>query len=135
MAFHPISFEILPIYKTRQRSYTLHLCILLFCQPLKPTAHNLGRLEDLCLGQLGGRIHRKLDYPTHDQQKPRRNGTMSITLLAPQSRAVHRLAHRPEHKPDRILELDIVLVLLLEQTLRRAVVRADAGRLPARVVP
>ena len=57
------------------------------------------------------------------------------TFLAPQRRAVHRLAHDLQDKLDRVFDRDVLLVLLLEQRRRRAVVRADTCRLPARVVP
>lgn len=56
------------------------------------------------------------------------------TLFAVQRRAVHSLAHRPEHKANRILDLNIVFILLLQQALRRAVVRAYTRRLPAAIV-
>ena len=57
------------------------------------------------------------------------------TFLAPQRRAVHRLAHDLQDKLDRVFDRDVLLVLLLEQRRCRAVVRADTCRLPARVVP
>ena len=58
----------------------------------------------------------------------------ALTLLAVESCAIHRLAHGPQHESNGILDLDIILVLLLEQALCRAVVCANAGRLPARVI-
>ena len=66
---------------------------------------------------------------------PRADIASRRTLLAPQRRAVHRLAHHAQHEVDRAVHRDVVLVLLLQQALGRAVVRADARRLPARVVP
>ena len=63
-----------------------------------------------------------------------RGGGGKLTLLAPQRRAVHRLAHHAQHEVDRAVHRDVVLVLLLQQALSCAVVRTDARRLPARVV-
>jgi len=57
-----------------------------------------------------------------------------LTFLARQGRRVHRLAHDTDDERDRILDRDVVLVLLLEQTLCRAVVGPDACRLPTTVV-
>lgn len=58
-----------------------------------------------------------------------------LTFLATECRAVHRLAHDLEHELDRVLDRDVLFVVLLEQRGRRAVVRANARRLPPRVVP
>lgn len=57
-----------------------------------------------------------------------------LTFLTAEGRAIHRLAHHPQDKLDRVLDLDIVLVLLFQQALRCPVVRADACRFPAGVV-
>lgn len=58
-----------------------------------------------------------------------------LTFLAPQRRTIHRLAHRPHNKPNCLLHRDIVLILLLQQTLRGPVIRAHTRRLPSAVVP
>jgi hypothetical protein len=58
-----------------------------------------------------------------------------LTFLTSQSRTVHRLAHRPQHQPNGVFHLDVVFVLLLQQTLSRAVVCSYTRRLPARVIP
>lgn len=57
------------------------------------------------------------------------------TLLAAQLRRVHRLAHDLQTQALRVLERQILLVVLLEQRRGGRVVRADTRRLPARVVP
>jgi len=57
------------------------------------------------------------------------------TFLTPQSRTIHCLAHRPQHQPNGVLHLDVVFILLLQQTLGRAVVCAYTCCFPARVVP
>ena len=58
-----------------------------------------------------------------------------LTFLTSQSRTVHRLAHRPQHQPNGVFHLYVVFILLLQQTLGRAVVCSYTRRLPARVVP
>lgn len=57
-----------------------------------------------------------------------------LTLFAPKSRTIHRLAHHPQYKPDCLLDADVIFVLLLQQALCRAIVRPDACCFPPRVV-
>ena len=58
-----------------------------------------------------------------------------LTLLASQRRAIHRLAHHPQYEINRVVNADIILVLLLQQALSCAVVSTDACRFPAGIVP
>lgn len=58
-----------------------------------------------------------------------------LTFLAPKCRTIHSLTHSPQHKPNRILHLDIIFILLLQQTLGSTVIGAYAGCFPAGVVP
>ena len=57
-----------------------------------------------------------------------------LTLLAVQSCAIHRLAHGPQDQTNSIFDDNIVLVLLLQQALCRAIVCSDTCCFPARVV-
>ena len=72
----------------------------------------------------------------NDKKLPRESQEMAErTLLASERRAVHRLAHNPQDETDGIFDRDVLLVLLLQKRLGRAVVRTDTCRLPPRVVP
>lgn len=57
-----------------------------------------------------------------------------LTLLASKSSTIHSLAHHPQHESDGVFHFNVILVLLLEQTLCSAIVRSDACRFPARIV-
>ena len=60
---------------------------------------------------------------------------VKLTLLAIQLCRVHRLAQHLDRQPTRLLEIAILLVVLLQQTLRRRVIRPYACRPPSAVVP
>ena len=57
-----------------------------------------------------------------------------LTFLAAEGGGVHRLAHDLDYKCSGLLYGKIVLVILFQQALGRAVVGANASRLPPRIV-
>ena len=85
------------------------------------------------------RQHGKFHYmtqPSTDQRHDRqRRNDEKLTLLASQGGTVHGPAHHPQNEPDRLLDTNIVFVLLFEKTLGRPTVCADAGCFPSRIVP
>lgn len=57
-----------------------------------------------------------------------------LTLLAAKLRGVHRLTEHLDREATCLLQIAILLVVLLEETLRGSIVCSDTGRLPAAVV-
>ena len=116
----------------------LHLGVLvLLCQVVLPQESvDFRRPVNLRLGPLlsverqGGEFHCKKRQPV--------DGSMShkslLTLLATEGCAVHGLAHHPQDEGDRVLYANVLLVLLLQQALRRAAVSTNAGCFPAGIV-
>lgn len=60
--------------------------------------------------------------------------TVELTLLAAQLCGVHSLAQHLDSHSTRLLQIAVLLVILLEETLRTCVVCANARRFPASVI-
>lgn len=132
---------------TRQikRPSSPHLCVLVFLPQivfLEQSIH-LRWFVDLGLRLASRWVEgqsRKLDYDAHAKHSIRtisqvNQAESELTFLAPQRRTIHSFAHRPHNKSNRLLYRDLILILLLQQTLCRPIVRAHACRLPAAIVP
>ncbi len=57
------------------------------------------------------------------------------TLFRAEDGAVHGFAHYLNCKRNGSIDINVILVVLLQKTLRGSVVRADTCRLPTAVVP